>query len=157
MFASEATMTQQTAQQWFYAQNGQKFGPIDAAGLRQLAASNHLQITDLVWREGMGEWSPASKVKGLFPENVVASTPPPLPAAASAVSALPSTNIDDRYNSLYCSSDEKWILGLCGGIAHKFKLPVAAVRFAALWGPILFYFVALFLPKLPTKGIPDPR
>jgi phage shock protein PspC (stress-responsive transcriptional regulator) len=152
-------MPTQQSQQWFYAQNGQKFGPIDAAGIKQLAAAGQLQLTDLVWREGMAEWSAASRVKGLFPESVNTTTPPPLPTAAvsNAAAAGPETNLDERYNSLYCSSDEKWIFGLCAGIAHKFKLPKAAVRFAALWGPILFYFVALFLPKLPTKDVPSLR
>jgi phage shock protein PspC (stress-responsive transcriptional regulator) len=65
--------------------------------------------------------------------------------------------IDSRYHSLYCSSDEKVILGLCGGIAHKTGMPIAAVRFIAFISLFVFvgwlYFVGLFLPKLPTKFI----
>jgi phage shock protein PspC (stress-responsive transcriptional regulator) len=68
---------------------------------------------------------------------------------------------DDRYNSLYCSSDERIILGLCGGLAHKFDVPVAAVRFAVFLSLFVvigwLYFVGLFLPKLPTKDVPRPE
>jgi phage shock protein PspC (stress-responsive transcriptional regulator) len=65
---------------------------------------------------------------------------------------------DPRYRSIYCSSDEKKVLGLCGGLAHKTGLPVAAVRFITFI--CLFfvigwvYFVGIFLPKLPTKNVP---
>jgi phage shock protein PspC (stress-responsive transcriptional regulator) len=61
------------------------------------------------------------------------------------------------YNGLYRSSDDKVILGLCGGLAHKLEMPVLLVRlimFIILWfGVVFIYFVALFLPKLPTKNL----
>ncbi|MSR45315.1 MAG: DUF4339 domain-containing protein [Phycisphaerales bacterium] len=59
------------AHQWHYSKNGQTFGPVDGVALKQLASSGQLLPTDLVWKEGMPEWSSAEKVKGLF-----ASTPP---------------------------------------------------------------------------------
>jgi len=148
------------SQQWFYANNGQKFGPVDAAMLRQLAETGKLQPTDLVWREGMAEWSPGSRVKGLFPESVAALTPPPLPVGNTVPLTASDTNLDERYNSLYCSKDERIIFGLCGGLAHKFGVPVAAMRFMVFLSLFVFigwfYFVGLFLPKLPTKGVPRP-
>ena len=151
-------MAATTSHQWFYAQNGQKFGPIDAAMLRQLAEKGQLQPTDLVWREGMAEWSPGSRIKGLFSESVAALTPPPLPAAGVAPLIASETNLDERYNSIYCSKDERIIFGLCGGLAHKFNVPVAAVRFIVFLSLFFFigfaYLAGLFLPKLPTKGVP---
>lgn len=60
-----------------------------------------------------------------------------------------------RYEGIYCSSNDKWILGLCGGLAHKLKMPVIIVRvvvFLSLFYVIgLLYFIGIFLPKLPTK------
>tara|TARA_B110000259_G_C13743150_1_gene293315 strand:- start:105 stop:455 length:351 start_codon:yes stop_codon:yes gene_type:complete len=60
------------------------------------------------------------------------------------------------YESIYCSSDDKYILGLCGGLAHKFGIPVALVRLVFFVGAWFFigwiYFAGLFLPKLPTKN-----
>lgn len=146
--------------QWFYATNGQKQGPIDGPTLKQLASAGQLSPSDLVWREGMSGWAPASKVKGLFPETVVAATPPPLPVAPVAVTNAPEQNFDERYNSFYCSSDDRYILGLAGGLAHKFGVPASAMRvliFISLFFMVGWaYLVGLFLPKLPTKGVPRP-
>jgi phage shock protein PspC (stress-responsive transcriptional regulator) len=68
--------------------------------------------------------------------------------------------LDDRYRGLYCSSDEKMVLGLCGGLAHKFGVQVGVMRVLmflvmmfVLWVP---YLVGIFLPKVPTRGVPRP-
>jgi len=68
--------------------------------------------------------------------------------------------LDDRYRGLDCSSDEKMVLGLCGGLAHKFGVQVSVVRVVVffvmmfvLWIP---YLVGIFLPKVPTRGVPRP-
>ena len=66
--------------QWYYSRNGEKFGPLSSEQLKQLAASGQLFPTDLIWKEGMKEWQPAVKVKGLFPEP--SETPPPPPPIA---------------------------------------------------------------------------
>lgn len=55
------------ATEWYYTINGQQApAPVSAAQLKQLAGSNQLQPTDLVWQEGMANWMPAGSVKGLF-------------------------------------------------------------------------------------------
>lgn len=144
--------------QWFYSKNGQRNGPVAGSILKQLARSGELAVSDLVWREGMAEWAPAAKVKGLFPEAVTAVAPPPLPASPLAVADAPLTNLDERYGAIYCSSDQKMIVGLCGGLAHKFGLPPAVIRVIMIFipfGPVA-YIAAFFLPKLPTKGVPRP-
>jgi hypothetical protein len=51
---------------FFYTQDNTQFGPVSADGLKRLAASGELQPTALIWREGMAEWQPANRVKGLF-------------------------------------------------------------------------------------------
>jgi len=60
------------------------------------------------------------------------------------------------YDSIYCSSDDKYLLGLCGGLSHKFGLPVAVVRLMFIFasGFVIgwIYFAGIFLPKLPTKN-----
>ncbi len=86
------------ADQWYYARNNQKHGPLTAQGLRQAAATGHLQPTDMVWKEGMSKWVAASSIKGLFPTSqataagVPKGAPPrqtkadePAPAQAGAV------------------------------------------------------------------------
>jgi hypothetical protein len=54
--------------QWYYARNDKQHGPVTAADLKQLAASGQLHAVDLIWREGMEEWTPAGRLKGLFPD-----------------------------------------------------------------------------------------
>jgi len=51
---------------WYYAVDGEKVGPVDAAELRQLAVAGILQPDDMVWREGLPAWVPAEQVNGLL-------------------------------------------------------------------------------------------
>ncbi len=55
--------------EWFYAKNDQPCGPVSPVELKQFAEEGKLLQDDLVWREGMGEWIPASRIKGLFDSN----------------------------------------------------------------------------------------
>ncbi len=54
------------AEEWFYTREGQQAGPVSAMQLRQLGAAGKLQAGDMVWKQGMPEWLPASQVKGLL-------------------------------------------------------------------------------------------
>ena len=78
------------ATDWYYSRGGQQHGPVSVSELKQLAASGKLLPSDLVWKDGMDEWAPASKVKGLFSEKQLtparhpAPPPPPPPTAPSS-------------------------------------------------------------------------
>ena len=63
------------SEQWYYTKGRQKVGPISADELKQLAASGQLSRTDLVWTDGMPEWIPAAKRKGLFGNRVISFLP----------------------------------------------------------------------------------
>jgi len=76
------------ASKWFYKKNGQDHGPVSSTELKELGAKNELQPSDLVWKEGMPQWLPASRLAGLLPDSVNAM-PPALPQAS-----LASTTID---------------------------------------------------------------
>ena len=52
--------------EWFYRKGDNKHGPVDTASLREMAASGELGPSDLIWREGLAQWVPAGKAKGLF-------------------------------------------------------------------------------------------
>jgi len=64
--------------------------------------------------------------------------------------------LEKKYEGFYRSSDEKVVLGLCGGIAHKFDIPVSTVRvgmFIAMFFIFGFiYAIGFFLPQIPTKN-----
>ncbi len=69
---------------WFYLRNNQPVGPMTREQMRELAGQGQLQPTDLVWREGMADWLPASSVSELMghaasPYEAPRSTPPRLP------------------------------------------------------------------------------
>src|SRR5688572_29834560 len=70
---------------WYYSESGRQAGPVTAAALREMASSGRLGPQDLVWREGMGDWRPASAVPELAASLPVAAAswpvaPPPLPS-----------------------------------------------------------------------------
>jgi TM2 domain-containing membrane protein YozV len=67
------------AQEWFYAVDGDRQGPVSAAELKKLADAGNLKAGDLVWKEGMADWAPAKSIKGLF---TAAATPATAPAPA---------------------------------------------------------------------------
>ncbi len=50
---------------WFYAQNGQQYGPVTEDNLKALLRQGTVQPTDLVWTDGMGNWLEARTVPAL--------------------------------------------------------------------------------------------
>jgi len=74
--------------QWWYAREDEQLGPLSPGDLRRLVASGGLAPTDLVWREGMSEWAPAARIKGLFPES---REPADEPLGAQGAAAPPGS------------------------------------------------------------------
>ena len=66
--------------EWYFAHGDKQSGPITALELKQKAIAGELKPDDLVWREGMAEWTAARNVRGLFEE----SPQPPAVGAAAA-------------------------------------------------------------------------
>jgi membrane protease subunit (stomatin/prohibitin family) len=65
---------------YYVAKNGQQLGPFTIDQLKQFVATKEFVITDLVWKEGMENWTEASQVAdlaNLF--NNKGNTPPPIP------------------------------------------------------------------------------
>jgi hypothetical protein len=60
--------------------NGKQSGPFSVEQLRALVARGELAPTDLVWKDGMAGWEPASVIPGLFdPEPSVTLAPQAVP------------------------------------------------------------------------------
>ncbi len=51
--------------QWYYSKSGAQLGPIGQDELIAKIASGEIQQSDMVWREGMSDWMPVSKVAEL--------------------------------------------------------------------------------------------
>lgn len=75
------------ATEWYYSKDEQQLGPISVKELRELSSSGDIVPSDLVWKEGMSTWVPASKVKGLFAESDGSTL------SAQAASAAPSARV----------------------------------------------------------------
>jgi hypothetical protein len=54
---------------WYFARGNKQAGPVSAADLRRLAVAGELSPDDLIWREGLAEWTKARNVRGLFEEE----------------------------------------------------------------------------------------
>lgn len=84
------------ASEWYYQENGESVGPISNKELQVRAASGQLQPGHLIWREGLAEYVPAHKVRGLFPKAADAApvenhpgTAEPAPDVGAAATTLP--------------------------------------------------------------------
>ncbi len=81
--------------------------------------------------------------------------------ASASRASFAAQGLDDRYRGLYRSSDEGVLLGLCAGVGHKFDAPVGVVRLAVVIAAFFvfgfLYFAGIFVPAVPTRGVPHPR
>src|ERR1700716_1512969 len=64
------------ANEWFYARDGQKFGPVSGKRLKELATIGVLRRNDLIWSPGYTMWRPAKKFRGLLPKMDATSLSP---------------------------------------------------------------------------------
>jgi|GEM_PF-767206 len=77
---------------WYYSKKGAQQGPVSLDELRQLLAQGDIVAADLVWHEGMGDWTAAGEVAELR-EGGGAQTMTSEPTAASAGSVNYSPNM----------------------------------------------------------------
>lgn len=95
------------ARDFYYVQNGNRLGPVSAAELKQLGATGQLQPTDLVWKEGMASWVPASSVKGLFGSPEPSPRPPALSGTLAFEDAPPPLESVPNQSGLFQSAKSK--------------------------------------------------
>jgi hypothetical protein len=76
--------------EWHFVRDGQRQGPVSPTQLHQLALSGQLQGSDLVWKEGMAEWSSASGID--FLAKALAGRVPPIPRRPQSVAVAEPGN-----------------------------------------------------------------
>jgi hypothetical protein len=77
-------------EQWFYSTGGSQAGPVSPEELKALAATGQLKPADLIWRDGLADWSPASTaVPELFSVPAPAPVAAPVPEPVMAVAVAP--------------------------------------------------------------------
>ena len=57
-------MTEKT--QWYYVEKQDRKGPVSTSTMKKLVGQGVITEQTLVWKEGMDDWEPASKIKGLI-------------------------------------------------------------------------------------------
>ena len=90
---------------WYYAREGQQFGPHTEEELKALLAEGKLASHELVWKAGMAGWAPANTV---FAPPASAGGPPPPPPAPGwtppgppVQQQLPQGQVAQRYPPQY--------------------------------------------------------
>lgn len=74
-------MIRLSTMQWYYSKNTTQLGPVSQDELRAKLASGEVSLSDMVWREGMADWRPASQMAEL------ALSPTGAPPALGGVSS----------------------------------------------------------------------
>lgn len=86
------------AAKWYYRKNGNEVGPVSGEDLQRLVATRQITSDDLIRRDGMENWIPASKVAGLLrpvkPKTPIANQRSPEPQPTEAQDHL-STSKDE--------------------------------------------------------------
>lgn len=62
---------------WHYSVGTETYGPITLLELRSLVANGQLRATDLVWKDGMPEWTPVAKVTEFSTPSAGSESHPP--------------------------------------------------------------------------------
>jgi uncharacterized RDD family membrane protein YckC len=117
-------------QEWFYAVGGSQVGPVEFSILQQLASSGQLTPDDLVWCDGMAEWTAASQVPGIMP---AASAYPSAPAQPTIIPGYASPL--NYYASTKLPAYAGWGWRLLALIIDSFVLFVpSAILMSAIFG-----------------------
>lgn len=121
--------SQGATQVWYFTSGGTRCGPVTFAELRTMSASRVLHPRrDMVWKEGMEDWTQAGLLDGLFERRFVpAETPDPRGLKPSKpVAALPT-----RLNAALASKHMSW-----PGIG-RLALWLGMLLFPLVWSGIL--------------------
>jgi TM2 domain-containing membrane protein YozV len=155
------------ADDWYYAQNQERRGPVSFAKLKTIAADGWLRREDLVWHGGMTEWTTAEKVPGLFasslgqilhdtiagvrapveakPVEALQTTPPPgipaeIPKPVQAKKSPPkSKQAEIDWNDLR----PRHVLAACGGFLAALGIAFTAIAQSRL--SLAFTLSGLFI------------
>ena len=117
--------------EWFYAKHGQQQGPVDLETLKAKFQSGEIAPTDLVWREGMGEWVAAETLSELTtppagaepapsPQAAVSGTGPEVTGEQAVAQPAPgmASGVPQGTPGLAIASLVCGIIGICGACCY---------------------------------------
>jgi hypothetical protein len=78
---------------WYLSRQGNRYGPYSWEQMGEFAAAGQVTPQDLVWSEGMSNWTKAADIEGLFASSPPpGSAPPPAPPPETAQQPQPSAS-----------------------------------------------------------------
>ncbi len=129
---------------WYFADGDVERGPVTEAQLRALIGTGNLTPEDLVWKEGMDDWTPAGDVPGLFDQPGPA-TPPVTPASPAAAEAK-TKQVKTPKAAPAAASPAAEPRPRLTGVKFNVTRPLEIFRFAAFLGqPLLLAGLLLIL------------
>lgn len=96
--------------QWYYSKNATQMGPVPQDELLAKLASGEVSGTDMVWRDGMPDWRPASTMPELhvIPQGNPALSQPPAMATNPVPAVIPNYLWQSIVVTILCC----WPLGI---------------------------------------------
>src|SRR5207237_1481163 len=73
-------------QEWYYIRDGAQLGPLTVQEMSQMIADREIAPGDLVWKQGMPQWEPATDRPEFFAQRQ--APPPPLAPPGTPVGML---------------------------------------------------------------------
>ena len=97
-----------SAKIWYYVRDGVQHGPVDSNEIHAMLTSGMMQTSDLIWRDGMEEWTPL-KNHPEWQSFLTTNTPP-----ASQPVGVPTYGYSGYASaSLICGICSIVLMGMC--------------------------------------------
>lgn len=114
------------AQNWYYARGNDQFGPVTIEQLKGLIGTGQVQMADLVWTEGMGQWAAAQSVPELVAQTTANPYAPTMPPSANPYVANPYAANPAAQNPAWPGQPSPGVLG--------YQTPMYATQpYAGFW------------------------
>lgn len=105
----------------WYAENGQRRGPVSLDQLRQLVRAGVVTKQTLVWRKGMANWAAAGTVDGMAVLFIPTDGPPQLPGADWGKFMQGTWTTESKYQQIYAQANTTYRAdGTLTGTANYF-------------------------------------
>lgn len=102
--------------EWFYEKNGAQQGPVSEAELRELLNQGEISPSNLVWKQGMGDWAPYASI---FDEGGAVSSKTACPTCGASVASSELIPAGDSKVCPNCRED--YAQGLREGLSQPVR------------------------------------
>jgi uncharacterized membrane protein len=135
---------------WYYAADNEQKGPINESELKAYLATGKFPADTLVWKDGMGNWTPANAVPAFSfraaPEPAKIQPGGPLTPPSKVVSAGPDVNNPD-------STKPVDLAGMLG-TPEALEVSAADAETNKVFGILAYFFFFCFVPIIVAKDSP---